>query len=212
MASAPAKTVKLLRKGSESDNGWTVAFAECKPSGLNDLRGMGEPTPHSTLGRLLAQVGGTLTPRGWPSLLERFAARVIKTDTCWIWTGTTTNGYGQIAMGSRPQHRFRAHRLSWMLHFGDIPAGLEVMHTCDEPRCVRPAHLRLGTHKENMADAATKGRMRGRHVAPENRVSPARGSVGGGIRRRHAQAHAASSATSARHPQLPPSTVAEGQA
>lgn len=86
-------------------------------------------------------------------------ARVRKTNKgkgCWIWRGTLhSNGYGAVKRRGRI---FSAHRMSWMLTRGPIPKGLFVLHLCDVPNCVNPAHLFLGTQKENMRDKTRKGR------------------------------------------------------
>lgn len=88
---------------------------------------------------------------------ERFWRHVLKTDTCWIWTaGRLTRGYGSIRIGGRSE---TTHRLSWELHFGPIPAGLSVLHNCDNPPCVRPEHLFLGTDADNVRDMFSKGRQ-----------------------------------------------------
>ena len=83
-------------------------------------------------------------------------------DECWPWTASTNNqGYGQIeeANGKRVCRRsLYAHRVVWSLVFGPIPDGMEVCHKCDTPRCCNPSHLFLGTHGDNMADMARKGR------------------------------------------------------
>ena len=91
---------------------------------------------------------------------KRFWSRVRKSDGCWEWTGKPRRDrYGTIAVGPRGGKKdFLAHRFSWQLHYGEIPEGMEVCHTCDNPPCVRPDHLFLGTHKVNMSDMGKKGR------------------------------------------------------
>jgi len=92
----------------------------------------------------------------------RFWKYVTKTDGCWLWTGATTNGgYGVLQAGGRAGKIVRAHRLSWRLHCGPVADDIDVCHHCDNPPCVRPDHLFLGTAKTNVADMVSKGRARG---------------------------------------------------
>lgn len=95
---------------------------------------------------------------------ERFFARVDK-DTesgCWNWTGSCswhwrdkTPTYGHTTLNGK---RMGAHRASYIYHKGEIPEGLDVLHACDNTKCVNPDHLYLGTHADNMRDRITKGR------------------------------------------------------
>lgn len=69
---------------------------------------------------------------------------------CWTWTGgKDQDGYGRMAIGHR---RVPAHRVSYIVEHGSIPRGLHILHRCDTPACVNAAHLRTGTHQENMKE------------------------------------------------------------
>ncbi len=98
-----------------------------------------------------------LNPRALVPLEQRFWPKVEKTGTCWVWQGATdSHGYGQIH--EEPRGHSQAHRVSWELAYGPIPEGLDVLHCCDNPPCVRPTHLFLGTQLDNNLDAINKGR------------------------------------------------------
>lgn len=80
-----------------------------------------------------------------------------RSSGCWEWTAATTNrGYGNLLSNGR---NVSAHRKAWELTYGRIPAGMCVLHLCDNRCCVNPSHLRLGTVRDNNRDCAAKGRQ-----------------------------------------------------
>jgi hypothetical protein len=93
-------------------------------------------------------------------LSETLRSRVSKTaDGCWLWLGAlTTRGYGKVTPPGNKGHTVYVHRIAYALRHGEIPAGLFVCHACDVPNCINPAHLFLGTARDNSLDQKQKGR------------------------------------------------------
>lgn len=106
---------------------------------------------------------------------ERFLSKVRKTNSCWLWTGTTNGaGYGSFRVGSikdNSRRKVLAHRFAFELYKNQIPTGLLVCHVCDNRSCVNPDHLFLGTHKDNMQDCCKKNRISKGEQRPKSKLT-----------------------------------------
>ena len=107
-------------------------------------------------------------------IVGKFWSRVDTSnrDGCWEWRGAIVKladgrvgAYGHLWAGGK---HVKAHRFAWTLENGNIPPGMHVCHRCDNPTCVRPDHLFLGTHTDNMRDMVRKGRAGRRLIGPNN--------------------------------------------
>jgi hypothetical protein len=116
---------------------------------------------------------------------QRFWEKVDKSASssgCWLYMGFRKwDGYGWLARWQDGRARYlTAHRYAWILTHGEPAKGMHILHKCDNPPCCNPAHLKLGTHQENMADAKAKGRHNSGHWSVRkpslhpNRVRPER--------------------------------------
>ena len=109
--------------------------------------------------------GDPMKYRVWSAPLEdrfwRYGVKGEREDDCWSWSGArNANGYGRISKGGK-NNMDGAHRVSWRLHNGnaEIPPGMFILHSCDNPQCTNPKHLRLGTRSENNLDMYSRGRQ-----------------------------------------------------
>lgn len=87
-----------------------------------------------------------------PAQAAAYWSKVTRTPGCWVWTGATTghptHPYGRFRIGSG---HYVAHRVSWALHYGNVPHGVVIDHLCKVTRCVRPDHMRAVTQQVNVA-------------------------------------------------------------
>jgi hypothetical protein len=119
---------------------------------------------------MVGRTKGSKNKRGWTvelSQMDKFYRHVNRgsDDECWEWKASRDRkGYGQFHIGKKS---IRSHRVSWIVHFGEIPEGLHVLHHCDNPPCCNPHHLFLGTNRDNALDRECKGR--GNKINAKNR-------------------------------------------
>jgi Autographiviridae endonuclease len=89
--------------------------------------------------------------------LDHYTDKSAGPEGCWLWKGGRNNDYGAFYRGGR---YYRAHRMAFKAANGSIPEGAHILHRCDTPLCVNPAHLFAGSHLDNMRDMYSKGRRR----------------------------------------------------
>lgn len=108
------------------------------------------------------------------TFLHRFWSYIKVGGPCWLWTGyLRRDGYGQISKGARHAGLIYAHVAMYTLYCGAIPVGGKILHSCDNPACVTPWHLRLGTQAENVQDMINRNRQRLGEDRPDSKLTNA---------------------------------------
>ena len=120
-----------------------------------DIKVKGKIVPDKKLGNKVVWTDKPLEQRFWEKVDKRGKYE------CWEWqAGKSKKGYGYVQNNRKRGKLLSAHRVSWELHNGKIPKGMLICHHCDNPPCVNPNHLFLGTQKDNIRDAVKKGRKK----------------------------------------------------
>jgi endogenous inhibitor of DNA gyrase (YacG/DUF329 family) len=128
-----------------------------------------------------------IADRFWPKVNKNGPTIRLELGPCWPWTGATDgHGYGRIGRGRADEGNVGAHVVSWEIHRGPVPDGLFVLHHCDNPPCVRPDHLFVGTIQDNSDDMKAKGRSAGAHKGSANHGAILNEALVQEMRRRHA--------------------------
>ncbi len=144
----------------------------------------GCPCPLAQPPKMMYNLGMKIRGQTVYPLTERLQrlSRPNKKTGCVEWVGSTRNGYGRLVTGSRTngtRKSVSAHRAAYEAHIGPIPKGLYVLHRCDNPKCINPEHLFIGTRQDNVDDREKKGRNNpkplGKHENHPNAILTWRG-------------------------------------
>lgn len=153
--------LRVLREFGKNKHGKTIWVCECA-CGNDNFLAIASPLINGKT-RSCGCIRSLPKLEYYEKTKSRITSSIVYENGCWVWQKNVRANFPHGVMGwnfNKKKGNWQAHRVAYTIWKGDIPEGMFVLHSCDNPRCVNPDHLHLGTQKDNMIEMRERGRAR----------------------------------------------------